>query len=89
MKMMSFPGRLTTIQLRLLLQRDGMKRGMLSWRSGESVWMEYPAPIMGEGGPLLPGYAEAFGFIYMMAEAMGMRNTVGSGLADMVTKEAE
>lgn len=51
--------------------------------------MEYPAPIMGEGGPLLPGYAEAFGFIYMMAEAMGMRNTVGSGLADMVTKEAE
>lgn len=48
---------------------------------------------MGERGPLgkspFSGYTEAFGFIYMEAEAMRMRNTAGSGLADMVTKEAE
>lgn len=66
-----------------------MKREMLSRRSGEHVWMEYLATITGERAPPLPGYAEAFGFIYMMAEAMRMRNTAGSGLADMVTKEAE
>lgn len=53
------------------------------------MWMEYLATIMGERAPPLPGYAEAFGFIYMMAEAMRMRSTAGSGLADMVTKEAE
>lgn len=49
--------------------------------------MEYLAPIMGQRGPPLPGHTEAFGFIYMMAEAMSMRNTAGSGLADMVTEE--
>lgn len=53
------------------------------------MWVQYLAPIMGERGLPRPGYAEAFGFIYMMAEAMRMRNTVGSELADMVTKEAE
>lgn len=62
---------------------------MLSWRSGENVWMEYLAPITGERGPPLPGHAEAFGFIYMTAEAMNMRNAAGSGLADMVTEEVE
>lgn len=70
-----------------------MKREMLSWRSGENMWIGHLASIMGERGPLgnspFPGYAEAFGFIYMEAEAMRMSNTAGSGLADMVTKEAE
>lgn len=70
-----------------------MKREMLSWRSGENVWIGYFVSIMGERGPLgkspFSGYTEAFGFIYMEAEAMRMRNTAGSGLADMVTKEAE
>lgn len=66
-----------------------MKREMLSWINGENMWMGYLAPIMGERGFPRPGYAAAFGFIYMMAEAMRMRNTVGSDLADMVTKEAE
>lgn len=46
---------------------------------------------MGDRGPLgensLPVYDEDFGFIYMEAEAMRMRNTVGSALADVVTKE--
>lgn len=62
---------------------------MSSWSSGENVWMEYLAPIVGERGPPLPGHAEAFGFIHMMAEAMSMRNAAGSGLADMVTEEVE
>lgn len=65
-----------------------MKREMLSQRSGEHVWMEYLATLMGERAPPLPGYAEAFGFIYMVAEATRV-STAGSGLADMVTKEAE
>lgn len=65
-----------------------MKREMLSCRSGENVWVRYLHPSWERGLPR-PGYAEAFGFIYMTAEAMRMRNTVGSELADMVTKEAE
>lgn len=66
-----------------------MEREMLSCRNGENVWMGYLAPIMGKRGLPRPGYAEAFGFIYVMPEATRMRNTVGSELADMVTKEAE
>lgn len=52
------------------------------------MWVRYLHPSWERGLPR-PGYAEAFGFIYMTAEAMRMRNTVGSELADMVTKEAE
>lgn len=39
-----------TVQLWILLQRDQMKREMLSWIDGENVWMGYLAPIMGERG---------------------------------------
>lgn len=50
--------------------------------------MGYLASIMRERGPLsnsyIPGSAEAFGFIYMEAEAMRMRNTAGSAV-HMVT----
>lgn len=56
--------------------------------------MGYLALIMGERGTLgnsLPweGYAEAFGFTCMEAEAVRMRSTAGSRLADVVTKETE
>lgn len=70
-----------------------MKREMLPWRRGVNVWVGYLASITGGRGPLgnspLPGYAEDFGFIHVEAEAMRMRNTAGSRLADMVTKEDE
>lgn len=39
--------------------------------------------------PPAPGHAETFGFICIEAEARRMWNTAGSGLADVVTKEAE
>lgn len=66
---------------------------MVPWRSGVNVWMGYLASIMGDRGPLgnipLSAYAEDFGFIYMEEEAIKMRLTAGSGLADVVTKEDE
>lgn len=69
------------------------EREMLSWRNAwANVWAPRGTlhPWWGRKViPPAPGHAENFGFICIEAEARRMWNTAGSGLADVVTTEAE